>query len=279
MSEFVNQTHLDVDKSYPQRQILADHLTSWDIFAPDYSPPLPKKPDFDIVQKRLEEAGLLVDSPEELDNLVKLETAEAVGIFGEVVASLRHPLGRTGINGTGIFNKAGASLTADMVLMRFHPDYRAQVALAFTRNKWSLPGGFVEPGEEADRRLSAVREAWEEISIDLRECSLSDEDGFMTLVDGEVKPRSPRAADFGWINNEVTGHLLADYTDGDSIAPGTVDDRETITDARWFSIPEVGRLKVGVEISPDHCRYISRGVRKLVFEPWGLESPLPDPTD
>ena len=255
MTEFVNQTELGVDKNYPGRFALTDVYAHWDTAAPHYEPYMPTKPDFETMQERLAEAGLHIASAEDLTEMARMDTDDAVYNFGEQAGKLRHPLGRTGVNGSGIFYKAGASHTADVVAARLHPDHGYQVALVHVRGKWATPGGFMDPEDHGDPRAAGVRELWEETQLDVRDWDIDDPSLFVQLVPEEIKPRSRKSADLGWLVNSVTGVILPDWTQGETLAVGTEDPSEDIKNVGWFSRRAIAELIDG-NIGEDHERYI-----------------------
>ena len=261
MKGCVNQTEIGEDARYPERFVLADVYTFWDTEAWHYNPATPTHPDCDFraVQQRLAEAGVEVISEHDLTRMARMDTDNAVYNYGEEVRRLRHPLGRTGINGTGVFHKAGPSRTADVVALRKHPEDGVQVALAHARGKWVLPGGFMEEEDGQDPVVAGLRELNEEISLDFRDPGTEGVE-IELLIAEEIKPYTRKSADMGWLVNDVTGLLLPDYKLGDPIAIGTVDPNEIIESVGWFTEPALDHLDIGV----DHRRYIGVAIDQLV---------------
>ena len=63
----------------------------------------------------------------------------------------RYPIGRTGTKGRGMLGKWGPNHAADPIVTRVHPEEGLQI-VAIQRNdnmQWALPGGMVDPGEDA----------------------------------------------------------------------------------------------------------------------------------
>jgi ADP-ribose pyrophosphatase YjhB (NUDIX family) len=247
-----NQTSLPVEKGYPQRVVLADSETGWNLELPDYEPPL--HPEFSLAQERLEEAGLTITTPVDLAHLATLSDQQAAEEYGPVIQHLRNPLGRTGINGSGIFYHAGPSVVADMAVLRVREDQHFEMALVYNRGKWRLPGGFAEPGDNDDQRRTAIRETDEELNINT---STLDEQGLVeTLMPRHVKPSSRRSTDFGFIVNQVETVLLPDFELGNYLRAG--DDAEA---SSWFTMNEVQIARLQGKISDDHYGYMQAAFR------------------
>lgn len=240
-----NQTQLGKEKEYPDRLMVPDRWTSWDHEVDFYTPPI--YPDFSTIAERLYEQGIEVADEESLITLAKLSTKQAAEIVGPAIADARHPLGRTGINGTGVFWKAGKSRTADMAIMRDNPTAEIEIALVFNRGKWRLPGGFIEENDGGDLKNTAIREGTEETGLDLT--NLGDQTE--TLIPEQVKPNSSRSVDFGFVTSQVEVVLLPDVEMSFDLAAD--DDAET---AGWFSRDDVlyHHQELG-QVSPDHFAY------------------------
>lgn len=250
LADMINQTTLPIEKGYPERAVLADEHTNWDLEVPTYDPPI--HPEFGLAQQRLAAAGLVVASPEELTLLARLNNQQASEEFGDIVLDLRNPLGRTGINGTGIYYVAGMSEVGDMAMFRTSEESGLEIATIFNRKKWRIPGGFSEPEDEGDQAKTAIREAVEETSIDVY--SLAEAGLVYTLVKKQIKTRSRRSADLGFMFNQVEAVLLPDYSMGDGIKPG--DDAK---DAKWMDFAEIETHRAACLISDDHYDYIRLG--------------------
>jgi ADP-ribose pyrophosphatase YjhB (NUDIX family) len=246
----INQTTLPIDSKYPERFTLPDEQTNWDVEVPHYDAPI--YPAFSKAQQRLTAAGLVVASPEELTLLSRLNNQQASEEFGDIVLDLRNPLGRTGINGTGIYYVAGKSLVGDMAMFRFNEESGLEIAMVYNRNKWRVPGGFAEPVDAGNQRNTAVREAGEETNLDV--ASLADAGLVHTLIESQIKPRSARSADLGFMFNQVEVVLLPEYSMGDAIEPG--DDAEA---AEWMDLASIERYRAQGVISDDHYNYIGLG--------------------
>jgi len=244
----INQTLIPTEKKYPERQTLNDEQTDWAVEVTEYNPPL--HPDFKTIADRLEERGVEIVDESQLRKLAKLSTAQAVEMVGPAIADIRHPLGRTGINGTGIYYKAGRFQTADMAIMRDNPATELEIALIFNRGRWRLPGGFIEESDSGSLKNTALREGSEETSINL---ALLD-DQTETLVPEQVKPSSSRSVDLGYITSQVEIVLLPEIEMSFDLAAN--DDAEA---AGWFSHDEVlyHRQELG-QISADHFAYVTQ---------------------
>ncbi len=250
-----NQTLLPIEKIYPPRFVLSDPLVSWDVEVSSYTPEV--SPNFEQAAERLESHGVIVPSQLSFARLATLNNRQAIEQYGPGVISVRNPLGRTGINGTGIFYEAGESGVADMAILRRTKADLLEVAMVFNRNKWSLPGGFVENGSErVNRRIAALREAEEEVGLDL---SVFDNHGLVeTLVPLHVKPSSRRSVDMAYITNQVEMLLLPDDACEDELRAG--DDAER---AEWVSLSEVQLRRRQGLVSDDHFSYITAAFEKL----------------
>lgn len=252
-----NQSLLPLEKHYPERLIVPDALTSWDVTHATYAQaPVYGDGRRGDVYELLEAAGVEVLNEPELRILGALTTKQAQELYGPQISKIRNPLGRTGINGTGLFYKAGEAPAADMAIVRENPRRGRELALIFNRKRWGLPGGFCEPEEITDRQTAAVREAFEETGLDLTELTLAYP--VQTLVQLAVKPGSKRSCDYGFITTQVEAALLADCDDGEKIKAG--DDAET---ADWFTETELDEFKATGKISTDHYGYAQLAFRHL----------------
>lgn len=247
-----NQSLLPLEKNYPERLVVPDALTAWDTAHPSYAQaPVYGDGRRGDVYQLLETAGVDVLSETELRILGTLSTRQAEELYGPQINKIRNPLGRTGINGTGLFYKAGEAPAADMAIVRENPRRGRELALIFNRKRWGLPGGFCEASEVTDRQAAAVREAYEETGLDLTATTLAYP--VQTLVPLAVKPGSKRSCDYGYITTQVETALLADCDDGEKIKAG--DDAET---ADWFTEAEVDEYKALGKISDDHYGYAQK---------------------
>lgn len=244
----INQTILKTEKSYPPRQVLPDAQTSWEVENPEYRPAI--VPDFDTTRQRLEDKGVVMTSAAELTVAGALSNRQAVEAYGEAILSLRHPLGRTGLTGTGGFWRAGNSATADFALGRMGAD-GLEMALVYNRDRWSLPGGFLEPDEDLhDRTEAGIRECCEETGLDLHPVAHLAR----PMTEVHIKPRSKRSLDFAFISNQVIGLLLP--TDAIDEKLHASDDAEA---AGWFDLPTIASMTVSV----DHREYIQRAAQRF----------------
>lgn len=241
-----NQSHLGIEKKYPERLAVPNEYTSWDTAYDVYTPPI--NPDFTTVAERLLEQGVEIADEKILRDIAKLSTQQAAEIVGPAIADVRHPLGRTGINGTGIFWKAGKSRTADMVILRDDNFSGLEIALVFNRGKWRLPGGFIEPSDNDDLKNTALREGAEETAIDVAALAEQAE----TIIPEQVKPGSSRSVDLGYVTSQVEAVLLPDIEMSFDLAAN--DDVEA---AGWFNHEEVlNHYREHRHISPDHFSYM-----------------------
>lgn len=248
MGGMTNQTHLPVEKDYPQRLVLPDAQTIWEVSHPAYfhAPVYARDGNlFDL----LDEAGVEVKNEAELKVLGSLPTSIATELYGESIAKIRNPLGRTGINGTGIFYHAGEAAASDMAIVREHPTRGLEVLLAYSR-RWGLPGGFQEESDKGNGRTTAVREAAEETGIDLVELGLADT--VETVVARTVKPNSRRATDYGFITTQVEAVLLPDSELGNAARAS-----DDATSVMWAAQSNLDHLKKHDSISDDHYTYAS----------------------
>lgn len=253
-----NQSLLPYEKQYPERLVIDDTVTSWDVEAPDYNPPI--NPEFWMIQQKLEEKGVVLVDEKELNRLATLNNQQATESYGEAILAVRHPLGRTGINGvlgyTFEYATAGESGAADMAIVRTG-DQDREILLVRNRNKWSLPGGFCDNDEErADRRIAALREAYEETSLDLTQ--LAQQGLVRTVEELHVKPNSRRSTDMGYLTNQVEGVMLPDSEMGDEAEPG--DDAEAVA---WITYHDLYGLQESKQISKDHFNYAVKALTVL----------------
>jgi ADP-ribose pyrophosphatase YjhB (NUDIX family) len=240
-----NQTLLPTEKQYPERFILDEHETGWAVECREYEAPLHPEPEKII--ELLAAQGVEVKNERELRHLAKLSTAQAIEVVGSGISELRHPLGRTGINGTGIYYKAGKTRTADMAILRDDPLDGLELALIFNRGKWRLPGGFIDSDDNGDLVRTAIREAIEETTIDLSSCA----DKVLTLIPEQVKPNSRRSVDLGYVTSQVSVVMLPNYEMGYDLACG--DDAQA---AAWFDHLGVELNYSDGQISKDHFGYM-----------------------
>lgn len=238
-----NQSKVGIDKKYPPRWEMPDLVAQWTTGLHEY--PAPIHPDFETIQERLAAKGVEVPHLEALKRLGALTTSEAVEEYGEAIARVRHPLGRTGINGTGIFYEAGPSRTADIAVMR-RTMQNLELALVYNRGKWRLPGGFIDPADNGDLRNTAIREGEEELGIPLAHLANEVE----TIVPEGVKPNSSRSVDMAYIMHQVELVVLPDPEMGDDIKAN--DDAE---EAGWFTPGEVAEIIEKKQMSRDPSVY------------------------
>lgn len=246
------QTSLPVEKGYPERLHVTDTNVSWEVEVPAYSPPI--HPDMQTLIPRLEAAG--VDSLSrlsDLDRLATLSNRQASEEYGDEIVSLRNPLGRTGINGSGIYYVAGESVTADCAVIRMGK-YGHELALVYNRGKWRIPGGFADnETEKHDRRSLVIREVYEEINIDLTE--QAEANLIHTLLPAHVKENSRRSCDLGYLSNQVEVVLLSDQACSTDMKAG--DDAEA---AAWQTSAGILDLKRKGLISKDHFMYMTKAL-------------------
>jgi ADP-ribose pyrophosphatase YjhB (NUDIX family) len=170
--------------------------------------------------------------------------------FAAALMNVRFPLGRTGLNGVGIFYEAGASSTSDMIVVHQH-ERGIEVPLVFTRNRWNTPGGFAEAGETPE--TTALREFAEETGhhLDIDE---------PTLVIHEVK-QSDRSTDHGWLEANV----FAVRTDT-RFAVSIGENADDAKDVRWWNVSALPTLVSLGELSTQKLLYIEQSIRVLEQE-------------
>ena len=243
-----NQSTLSIEKGYPARVPVPDPLTSWGREYPGYLPNV--FPDAPRTLDLLERKGLVIRTYKELGILGELSNRQAVDTYGDAVLNVRNPLGRTGINGTGIYYKAGKSTTADIAIMRATNE--PQIILVYNRGKWSLPGGFKEPGD-TDGLSIALREGQEETGLPLEDLDIR------TLIKSHTKGNSRRSTDLAYLSNTVATVTLPDPTLGEQLLAG-----EDAEDAKWFTATALAELVTQKQISVDHTSYAQQAFSNFV---------------
>lgn len=245
----VNQTTIDADKKYPGRTVLEDAHTNWDVYLPDYYPPL--YPKFGRVRELLLIQGIDIKTASALQRLATLSTRQAIVTYGEAIEKVRHPLGRTGINGTGRLWSAGMSRTADLAITRDEPDQGSQILLVFNRRKWRLPGGFEDQEKDGlnNRQATALREGEEETGLPL--FGLADAGYFDVIREEHVKSNSSSSVDLAYISNYVGLLHLPEPRLGDDI----VAQEEEVEAIAWFNQTGLSNLRTNRQISVDHFQY------------------------
>lgn len=250
----MNATSLSIEKGYPSRICLDDSLVSWNASIPDtvtYGNPVTNLSfNHGSAVEKLVRQGLGVMSDNQIVDLSRMSNAEAVTHYGlefaQSLTALRCPLGRTGLNGVGIFYKAGESLVSDMIAI--HNDGpRLWVPLVFSRGRWNTPGGFRDTIDK-DGQDTAVREFSEEIGYDITEP--------VVPVMEEVKS-SDRTVDHGWLKAEVYAAAVESrfiLTAGD--------DAEA---AGWHMVESLPNLVERRQLSKTKMRYISQAIEALNF--------------
>lgn len=248
----MNATGLAIEKGYPERVILPDELTSWEANIPDHidygSPVVDTKPDHGTTLEKMLRNGLPALSDTSLQELSRMSSGEVATHYGREFASaldkLRCPLGRTGINGVGIFYEAGAALTSDLIAIH-NDDGELWVSLVYSRGRWNTPGGFREESDK-DGLHAAAREFEEETGQEV----------FSAIVPvlSEVKT-SDRTADNGWIEAEVFATQVESRF---KLTAG--DDAE---DARWERVAVLPEMVEAKQLSKAKMQYINRAVEVL----------------
>jgi len=247
MANFVNQTTLPVEKGYPERFSLADDLTDWNVGVPGYVPDI--NPGVDLAIERLNLKDVNVTDEKSLRELAKLPMTEAIDAYGPAITKVRNPLGRTGINGTGIYYVAGGSRVADMTVRRTNNGGEHEIAMMHRGNKWRFAGGFMDEVDRDNLELTALRELYEEVGLDFQD--LAGTGQIVALRQEEVKPRSARATDMGFMTNAVYMYHLENYDYGNEIRPN---DGEA-DQVGWFDMRAVQEFRDKKLISDDHFDY------------------------
>jgi ADP-ribose pyrophosphatase YjhB (NUDIX family) len=249
----MNATGLAIEKGYPERVILPDELTSWEVNIPDHidygSPVVDTKPDHGTTIEKMIRGGLPDHLNIGLEELARMSNGEVATHYGNEFASalhnLRCPLGRTGINGVGIFYEAGAALTSDLIAV--HDDSgELWVSLVYSRGRWNTPGGFREESDK-DGLHAAAREFEEETGQEVP--------SFIVPVLSEVKS-SDRTADNGWIEAEVFATQVESRF---KLIAG--DDAE---DAKWERVAVLPEMVEAKQLSKAKMHYIDRAVEVLL---------------
>jgi 8-oxo-dGTP pyrophosphatase MutT (NUDIX family) len=248
----MNATRLAIEAGYPQRTVLPDEMTSWEVSIPDSidygSPIVNTSPDHGMVKEKMFRAGLTMPSSATLKDLARMSNGEVETHYGQdisgLLATLRCPLGRTGLNGVGIFYEAGEAATSDLVAV-CKEGGELWVPIVFTRGRWNTPGGFRDDSD-ANGLEAAVREFKEELGHEV-----SSE---VMPVLKEVKD-SDRTADNAWIAAEVYAMIAESRF---KLQAG--DDAE---DAKWERFSNLGKMVENKQLSEAKLRYISEAVTVL----------------
>ena len=248
----MNATKLAIEKGYPERTELSGQYTSWDAAIPDSvqygSPVTNNSVGHGTVVEKLQRKGLDVRTEKEIIDLSRMSYSDVVihygSDFAEQLQDLRCPLGRTGLNGVGIFYEAGESLASDMVVV--HTDERSVwVPLVFNRTRWNTPGGFKDLSD-TNGEETAVREFSEEVGYDIS--------SHIIPVIQEVKS-SDRTTDHGWMKVEVYAtRAESKFT----LTAG--DDAEK---AMWAPLELLPNLVRNNELSQTKLDYIKNAVKLL----------------
>lgn len=248
----MNATTLAIEKGYPARTELEEQYCSWDVSLPDsvvYGVPVTNLSEsHGTVIEKLARSGFRASSDEHVVELSRMSNAEVKMYHGEDFADalkrLRCPLGRTGLNGVGIFYEAGESLASDLVVIH-NNDGKLEVPLVYSRGRWNTPGGFREPIDQ-NGQATALREFEEEVghAIDVP----------ITSVINEVKT-SDRTTDHGWMRVE----LHAAQTEI-RFALTAGDDAER---AEWFPVAGLSGMVRDKQLSKTKLHYITEAVKTL----------------
>ena len=253
----LNPTMFGIEEGYPARTILPEELVDWEVSLPDdveYGKPVTNlKPEHGSVAAKLLRAGLRVAGDDEIAELARMGNADVIthygGDFAERLAQLRYPLGRTGVNGVGVFYGARANETSD-VIAAYQNNSGVYIALVKTRGRWNTPGGF-ERREDIDAVECAFREFHEETGHDLR----TEQRGLVKVLD-EIKC-SKRTTDHAWIQARVYTTIA-----GRRFPLQPIDTAE-VEEARWFAIESLPALQKNGGLSADKVRYIGNALTVL----------------
>lgn len=256
-NETVNPTNFGIEQGYPERLRLPDEYVSWEVSLPDsvhYGRPISNlSPSFGTVVEKMRRKGVDISAADEITELSRMsrndvEIAKGVD-YAARLSELRYPLGRTGINGLGIFYEAGASITADLIVLHEH-EGGIEVPLVFSRNRWNTPGGFANPDESITD--TALREFLEETGHDLEK----DSPTLLPIVH-EVKP-SDRSTDHGWLEaNALTARVYTRFAV--SIGPNA-DDAE---DVRWWDVEALPSLVARGQLSQQKMWYVAKAIGRI----------------
>lgn len=128
---------------------------SWTVDFPGYNPPFVDMP---RGSTRFREEGDQPDpaDPREIERFFSLEVPE---VQREAEGYPLNPRGRTGLRGRGMLNRWGPTQAADPLVTRYNDDGDLEVLLIQRGDtgEWALPGGKVDPGEQAWETASRQR--------------------------------------------------------------------------------------------------------------------------
>lgn len=200
----MNPTTLEIENGYPERAYLPEDLTSWEKSIPDNvyynsAPVSISPPEYGSIVDKFKRAEIDV-TVSDIKDFARMSNDDVRTVYGKDIgdnlADIRCPLGRTGINGVGIFYEAGPSQTSNLVVVQYESAEEVWVPLVFNRGRWNTPGGFKD-ANDSDGQETAIREFEEEVGID----PIIHTKGVVRVIK-ELKD-SPRTVDNGWIQDEV----------------------------------------------------------------------------
>lgn len=219
ISDSYNLTQLSSPPFYPERAVLPDDQTDWDVHAEDYSPA-----DF-TAEFVYENEGVWADASLEREGIEARELLDVQIEYDEEGRPL-NPYGRTGLRGRGALGRYGANPCGGAIIMS--DDEQEIVVVERKSGHIGLPGGFMNPGETAEQ--AAIREVQEETQIELGGHVLRR----VLREEGGLFVPAGITTDNAWIEWDAFFAKVA--KEDVEIVP----DLDELADARWMSVREAG---------------------------------------
>lgn len=234
-NQTLNLTKLSRPPEYPERFVVEDDQTGWDVELPEYQ----ERP-YCITENLSKAMRKQVAEPE----IMAYVERSFEGVRLDEAGRPLHPQGRTGIGGRGHLYAWGESLTVDAVVARH--SVAGDELLVIRKpgeTKPALPGGFLKPSEDVVD--AALRETQEETALTI--------DYSPPRIMGRLITRSKRTTDNVWIT--TTGVFLP-LNDSESLQ--TPEGGDDAAEAAWLPLSQEMLL-----LMSDHHRVLVQTVIDL----------------